>query len=506
MTTDELNEAAGQTVVQAGAEGGAQTLRRQPLVPLPPAPSLHLHRPEELERLREATLDILDTVGVRFDSPEALLVLSDHGAKVNKASRVVTFPPDLVLGAMARAPREFTLAARAPAFDLPLREGVTYATTDGSGTEVIDWRTRKRRPSTKADVADIARLLDYLPSLAFWWPTVTSCDFGETGPLHDLDAAWNNTVKHLQGMFMGKAAAQYAVEMATVMAGSREALRERPLLSDLICPVSPLVQDRDAIEAALVLASAGLPVAFCSSPTKGMTAPATSAGAFALAAAEVVSASVLVELAHPGAPVLHSLIVERVDARNGRILTSPLNPQARYLATALIHSWGVPALAGFGGTDAELPGTWQSGVEQTQDLVLAAFDGAETMATFGLTNVYTLFSPEGIMLDNDIYMKVSSLLGEFSTDEDQLALDVIRDVGPGGHFLAHQHTRRHMRESALPAISHELGADGHYRDPVQVARERGEAILRDYHPEPLPDDQRDELTRILEAADRELRG
>lgn len=481
------------------------SLRRQPLVPLRGAPDLHLYGPKRLERLREATLDILDTVGVRFDSPEALLVLSDHGARVDKASRVVTFPPDLVLSAMARAPREFTLAAREPAFDLPLRRGATYATTDGSGTEVIDWRTRERRPSTKADVADVARLLDYLPSLAFWWPTVTSGDFGQTGPLHDLDAAWNNTVKHLQGMFMGKAAAEYAVEMATVVVGSREALRGRPVLSDLICPVSPLVQDRDAIEAALVLAAAGVPVAFCSSPTRGMTAPATSPGAFVLAAAEVVSAGVLVELAHPGAPVLLSLIVERVDARNGRILTSPLNPQPRFLATAMVHSWDVPALTPFGGTDAELPGTWQYGVEQTETLVLAAFDGAETMTGFGLSNVYTLFSPEEMMLGNDIYMKVSSLLDELGTDEEQLALDVIGDVGPGGHFLGHRHTRRHMRQAALPAISHELGADGRYRDPVEVARERAEIVLRDYNPEPLPDDQRDELTRILEAADGELR-
>ncbi len=284
-----------------------------------------------------------------------------------------------------------------------------------------------------------------------------------------------------------------------------KSLRERPLLSDLICPVSPLVQDRDAIEAALVLAAAGVPIAFHSIPTRGMTAPATSAGAFALAAAEVVSASVLVELAHPGTPVLQALFVARVDPRNGRVLTSPLNPQTRFLPTALVHSWGVPALAAFGGTDAESPGTWQSGVEQTEALVLAAFDGAETMTGFGLTNVYTRFSPEQMMLDHDIYMKASSLLGELNTDEEQLALDVIRDVGPGGHFLGHRHTRRHMKEAALPAISHELQADGHYRDPVDVARERGEAILRDYHPEPLANDQRDELTRILKAADRELR-
>jgi len=347
VNTDDTHKVAERSVVGTDAAGAPRILKRQPLVPLRGAPSLQLYQPERLERLREATLDILDTVGVRFDSREALLVLSDHGARVDKARRVVTFPPDLVLGAMARAPRVFTLGAREPAFDLPLRKGVTYSTTDGSGTEVVDWRTRERRRSTKADVADIARLLDYLPSLAFWWPTVTSGDYGQTGPLHDLDAAWNNTVKHLQGMFMGKAAALYAVEMATVIAGSRESLRERPVLSDLICPVSPLVQDRDAIEAALVLASAGVPIAFCSSPTKGMTAPATSAGAFALAAAEVVSASVLVELAHPGAPVLQSLIVERVDPRSGRIMTSPLNSQARFLATALIHSWGVPALVGF---------------------------------------------------------------------------------------------------------------------------------------------------------------
>jgi trimethylamine--corrinoid protein Co-methyltransferase len=505
VNTDETDEAAERSVVGTDAAGAPRILKRQPLVPLRGAPNLHLYQPEQLQRLREATLDILDTVGVRFDSREALLVLSDHGARVDKASRVVTFPPDLVLEAMARAPREFTLAARAPAFHLPLTEGVTYATTDGSGTEVIDWRTRERRPSTKADVGDIARLLDYLPSLAFWWPTVTSCDCGETGPLHDLDAAWNNTVKHLQGMFMGKAAAKYAVEMATVIAGSREALRERPLLSDLICPVSPLVQDRDAIEAALVLASAGVPIAFHSGSRRGMTAPATAAGAFALAAAEVVSASVLVQLAYPGAPVLQAPPAARVDPRNGRVLTSPLNPQARFLATALAHSWGVPALGAFGGTDAELPGTWQSGVEQTEALVLAVFDGAETVAGFGLTNVYTLFSPEEMMLDHDIYMKVSSLLGELNTDEEQLALDVIRDVGPGGHFLGHRHTRRHMKEAALLAVSHELEADGHYRDPVEVARERGEAILRDYRPEPLPDDQSNELTRILKAADRELR-
>ena len=92
-------------------------------------------------------------------------------------------------------------------------------------------------------------------------------------------------------------------------------------------------------------------------------------------------------------------------------------------------------------------------------------------------------------------------------DDESLALDVIDAVGPGGHFLAQPHTRRHMREAVVRSISQEIAADGqHYRDPVEVARERALDILENYRPEPLAEDVRDELRRLVDAADAKVKG
>ncbi len=110
------------------------------------------------------------------------------------------------------------MGARNPAYDLQLEEGVTYFTTDGCGVETIDFDTRERRPSRKADVGIMARISDYLPSIGFIWPMVSAQDHGETAPLHEIETAWNNSVKHVQSeTVMGEIPCRYAVEMATVI-------------------------------------------------------------------------------------------------------------------------------------------------------------------------------------------------------------------------------------------------------------------------------------------------
>jgi hypothetical protein len=235
-------------------------IERPPIEPLRPAFSPAHHSAAQLDRLKQATLDILEKVGVKVQSEKALDLLAEHGVRVDRAAQIAKFPPEIVLAAMAQAPRRFTLGARDASCEIPVGDGNTYCTTDGSGVEIVDFETRVRRQSTKADVADVTRIQDYLSSIAFWWPTLSAGDYGETSQLHELDAGWNNTVKHLQGFVQGEREARYAVEMATVIAGSAEELRRRPVLSDLIGVSSPLVVDKDAIEAALVLAEAGVPV------------------------------------------------------------------------------------------------------------------------------------------------------------------------------------------------------------------------------------------------------
>jgi trimethylamine--corrinoid protein Co-methyltransferase len=188
-------------------------------------------------------------------------------------------------------------------------------------------------------------------------------------------------------------------------------------------------------------------------------------------------------------------------------MTAPLDHRALSLGTALLHQAGLPALSSFGGTDSDLPGTWQAGVETLQSLLLAPLDRCELLTGIGLTNTYRLFSPENLILDDDLYHRARYAFLDIAVDDETLALDVIDAVGPGGHFLAQPHTRRHMRDAVLRAVSQEIGPDGqHYRDPVEVARERALDILAHYAPEPLAEDVATELTAIVTAADRELEG
>ena len=168
----------------------AVNVARPPLEPIRSPYRVRFLGDDQLDQLQAATLRILDEVGVKFPSQMALEILADHGAKVDVASQVVRFPPDLVRRALSTAPRYFTMGARVPEYDLHLADGVTWFTTDGCGIETIDFDTREQRPSRKSDVAEMARIADYLPSVGFYWPMVSAQDHGRTAPLHEVDAAF----------------------------------------------------------------------------------------------------------------------------------------------------------------------------------------------------------------------------------------------------------------------------------------------------------------------------
>jgi trimethylamine--corrinoid protein Co-methyltransferase len=480
-------------------------IERPEIQPLRPAFRVRFLSEEQLDQFQEATLRLLEDVGVRFPSEKALAIFADHGASVDHSTQIVRLPRDLVFQAMARVPRTFHVGAQDPAYAFDLQEGVTYFTTDGCGHETVDLETRERRPSCKADVGMMARVVDYLSSTAFYWPMVSAQDYGRTAPLHELDAAWNNTVKHVQSeTLMGEVSARYAVEMASVIAGDLEALRQQPVFSLVLCTIAPLVQDQEGIEGALVLAEAGIPVCFLAMPTLGTTAPATLAGAFAVGDAEIVSGTVLLQLASPGAPVCHSLMHGWADPRSGSYVPYPVDARCRYGPVDLAHRWGMPAFGGAYGTESVEPGTWQAAADVALDPLLIGLAGAEWVTGIGLNRNFTLLYPEAIILDDELYHRARYAMLAMEVSDETLALDVIGKVGPGGHFLAQKHTRKHMRTAMAPGLAHQMGPGGKYRDPVEVAREKVRWILDNYEPDPLEEAKQAELTMILAAADREL--
>jgi trimethylamine--corrinoid protein Co-methyltransferase len=353
----------------------------------------------------------------------------------------------------------------------------------------------------------MAHIADYLSAMSFYWPMVSAQDYGRTAPLHEMDASWNNTVKHVQSeTIMGEKPCQYAVEMAKVISGSSEELRRRPVFSLTVCTIAPLGQDKEGIEGALVLAEAGVPVGFLAMPTLGTTAPATLPGAYVVGDAEIISAIVLTQLAYPGAPVFHSMMHAWADPRSGNYISYSLNSGGRYIVVEMAHHWKIPSLGGAYGTDSPQAGNWQSAAEVALDPFLIGLAGAEFVTGIGLSNTYTLLYPESIILDADIYHRARYQLMRPEISPETLALDVIADIGPSGHFLGHRHTRLHMREALKQSVVHEARPDGKYRDPIEVARDKLDWILKNYQPEPLEEAQRKELTQILSAADREMDG
>ncbi len=479
--------------------------QRPPLEPIRSAYRLQYLTDEQLDQLQEATLDILENVGVKVPSEKALRVFSEHGAQVDHETRIVKIKRDMVFNAMKTVPRYFVMGARAPEYDLQLQDGTTYFTTDGCGVQVCELDTGTIRPSTKADVGMMARVADYLPSIGFIWPMISAQDYGRTSILHELDAIWNNTVKHVQSeTIMGERECEYALEMATVIAGNADELRKRPPLSLVVCTISPLIQDEAGIEGAMVMAKAGVPVVFLSMPCLGTTAPATHAGALAMGDAEIVSATVLMQLVAPGAPVGHSIMQAWADPRTGGYVSYPRDAHGRYGVVEMAHHWGMPSLGACYGTDSVDTATWQSAAEPALDPLLAGLTSPEIVTGMGLARTYTRLYPEQIILDNDLYQRARSYLMRMNVDNETLAMDAIKAVGPGGHFLAQKHTRKHIPTSLVRGVTHQLDTNSKYRDPREVAREQVKHIIENHKPEPLEAAQQAEIDRILAAAGKEL--
>ena len=476
--------------------------------PIRPTFELEVLRADQLKAIKSATLHILEDVGVRFPSEKALAIFADHGAQVEMDRQIVRLSPNLVMQAMSHAPRSFVLAGRVEGTDLLLDGNCSYFSTEGCGVETVDFETGEQRASCKEDVAKMARVADHLSSVALYWPMVSAQDCGLTAPLHELEASYNNTVKHVQTeTVMGEKLARYAVHMAEVIAGDRERMKIRPPLSTLICTISPLGQDREGIEGAMVFAGAGVPVGFMAMPTMGSTAPVTPGGALVMGNAEVVSAMALMQLVAPGAPVYHSLIASVMHPYTADYL---VNLPEKYLCNAaavqMAHDWGVPALAGAFGMNNPEPATWQHGRDSVYSALMCSLAGAEMASGLGLLKASTLLVPEQIIFDDEIYHTHRILAQGIDVSAGDLALDVIAAVGHGGHFLAEKHTRQHMRERWIPELTNPWPSlDGEpMPDILRRAQAKLNRILADHQPEPLDDAIRAELWAILDAAAQEL--
>jgi trimethylamine--corrinoid protein Co-methyltransferase len=476
------------------------------LKPITPHRKMSLYDDGQLDLLQTATLELLQDVGIHCPSKIAMDIYAEHGGQVDYEKEIIKLPADVVMEAMSHAPRFYTMGGRTEDFDLVLDGKSFHLATDGTGTETVDYKTNQRRASKKEDVALSARISDYLPSISFYWPMVSAQDHKMTACLHELDASFNNTLKHVQTpTVVGVKEAQYAVEMAKVIAGDEATMRARPPLSILICTIAPLAQDKESMEASLIFAEAGIPVGFMSMALAGSTGPATCAGTTIVGDAEMVSAMVLMQMAHPGSPTYHSFMPGIMDPRTGDFDSSALDTGLlSTVGVEMAHKWNVPTLAPVG-PSPDFSG-WDSAAGVAMGLLQCAMAGAETGSGFGLRETCTLLTPEALVLDTELIDLVRVEAAGMDISQEALALDVIKDVGPKGHYLSQPHTRENLRKFEYAERGLSLESSDNGQSSLKYALEKTDWILENHHPQPLEEDKQAELNKILDAADKELVG
>jgi trimethylamine--corrinoid protein Co-methyltransferase len=467
-----------------------------------PRLSLEILSKEDILRLHTASLDVIEKTGIRFPSKRALDIWEAHGAQVNRNTSIVKVPGQVIEDALKLAPATYSLAARRQEQDLPLDGNHVYLGTDGCGVEVLDIHSGKRRMSTWQDVADIARVADATEEIAFHWVAVSAQDYpAKTRGLQELRAIWENSTKHAQTeSIYNKDEARVAVEMAAIIAGGKKALRERPVLSIMQCTAPPLGQDGGSVDAALIGAEAGLPVGFMTMAACLTTGPATLAGNLVVGNAEVISATALIQLAYPGAPVFYAAAQTASDLRTGAYTGG--GPEDFLFGAAqnkLSDFYNIPLSMGSFATGAKEP-NWHAGVENSLSTIMASLVMSDMLLGAGLLHGSRIWSYSQMLMDCEIFSIIRKVMQGIVVDDETLALDVIHNVGPGGNFLSQKHTLKHMREIFIPQFMdrrpYNVWEEKH-DDGRDWALEKAREILGTHQPEPLDPATLSELKKVI---------
>ncbi len=278
--------------------------------------SLDVFTEDDLVDIHEATLEVLAETGVFVEDREARALFRGAGCEVDEERRIVRVPPYVVEAAVRSAPSTLVLAARDPANDFVMGPGRVGFTNFGEGIKIVDVETGEVREPTKKDVGESARVVDALPEVDVYERAIGAHEVPqEVVQLHNAEAAFTNTSKHI---FMGPGNGELLrriVDMGAAVAGGMAAFLRRPLISFITCPVSPLKLVQDTCEIIMGAARTGTAVNVLSMAMAGGSSPVTLAGTLVTHNAEVLAGVTLSQLTKEGAPVIYGSSTTAMDLR-----------------------------------------------------------------------------------------------------------------------------------------------------------------------------------------------
>lgn len=308
--------------------------------------SLNMYTEDELYQIHLATLEVLWQEGVHVNSKEAQDIFKDGGALVDYSTGKVNIHPYMVEDAIKSAPSTVIMASRDGKNDYVMNGNRVGFTTFGAGITVVDTDTGEVRPTTKKDLEKTARMGDYLDNVNIYSHAVTATDAPASSvDLHEAEAFLNNTTKHCMHIDLAHSEnIKRYIAMAAAIVGGENKLYERPIVSALTCPQSPLQLHQESCDIIIQLGNVGLPVNVLSMAMSGATTPVTIAGTLVVHNAEVLAGLVLSQLANRGAPVIYGSSTTSFDLQQASApVGSPELGICNAGVAALAHFYNLPS-------------------------------------------------------------------------------------------------------------------------------------------------------------------
>jgi len=417
------------------------------------SPKFRVLTDDQIYELHLATLEVLEETGVQVENAEALEMLHGAGAHVGK-NGLVKIPSHLIEEAIRTAPQRITLADRTGKRRMLLEDHRVYFGTNTDCPNIRDGVAGERRPFLRADGRNAAIVSDYLPNIDF---VLTCGQYGDEPPEIGFEVCYKemllNTVKPAILSTTTEKTLSNIVAMAEVVSGSAEDLAANPIFIHYAEPISPLRHCDEGVRRTFMCADKGIPVVYTSMPSGGATSPVTPAGALLIGNAEALSGILLSQLRKKGAPCIYGTIPSMFDMSS--TVFSYGAPELNLCVAALAdmgHYYRLPIFGTAGCSDSKFCDQ-QAAIESALTVYTGALSGANLVHDTGLLESAITLSLEMMVMTDEIIGRVKKIMGGFDISREALALDVIKSVGPGGHFLAEEHTLKHFREAWYPTVS-----------------------------------------------------
>lgn len=468
---------------------------------------------DQVEDIHEASLDILEHTGVRFDSENARTRLLKAGAVRHPTRKdVLTFPRSMVEDSIKKIPYYGTYHARDPKNNMRFDGEHQFAHSLGGNPNILDLESGRVRMATLDDVEKTTRVMDALPNCNSISNLVVATDVPpELLVVKSMEAMMKNSSKCISGYALNVPTVDILVKMWACVTGSVEALRKRPLLDVYGSPSSPLTYDAHAADVMIRGAEYGVPVDIVPCPIAGGTAPITLAGGLAQQNAELLAGVMLIQTVDAKTVMQYSGRLSMMDLRSGNnVWGNPETALASAATVQIAHKYHMIADV-YGVTSDGNQYDMQMGIERMMTALMPALAGADNLSGIG-GGWENAASFQMLVIDDEIYSDVFRMISGIDVDDERFALDEIDKVGPMGNFLAQPHTMKYLRMGELrisklydKRTGERVKQEGLM--PLQdAAKEMVKEILKEHQPTSLEKDALKELEKIVKESEKKLLG